>query len=340
MNDNGKIEITDALLVAYINGELDSAAAEKVKAWISESEENTERFNEVAKTWEISGKVEPKPVVVNTESAWENVLGQISEDKGKVIPMGKTSNRRVYWAIAAMIVAIFGVFSILKLTADVDTVIRVAEVPGLVDELPDGSVVTLNANTSLSYPETFATNERRVELKGEAFFDIERNEEKPFIIGLPADAHVKVLGTSFNIRAVEGDSLTEVFVSTGKVEFGRGDSVIILTAGQKGILNNATGELKSLKNEISGVSELYWMEEELSFDGVALNEVVDILNELYPEKVRLTCDSVASERFTSDFNKDKTLREILEVIAETNYLEVSESTVDGQKEFILDCNGF
>lgn len=83
--------------------------------------------------------------------------------------------------------------------------------------LPDGTRVTLNAGSAISYPEAFEKNIRKVALTGEAFFDVTRNEKAPFVI-TTGDVVTKVLGTSFNIRAYPENKAVQVAVVTGKVK--------------------------------------------------------------------------------------------------------------------------
>ncbi|MCD9018797.1 FecR family protein [Parachryseolinea silvisoli] len=83
-------------------------------------------------------------------------------------------------------------------------------------DLPDGSVAFLNAGSTLTFPEAFSDTLRSVALTGEAFFEVVKNPEKPFVVKT-ADIQTRVLGTSFNVRSFESDSATAVSLVTGKV---------------------------------------------------------------------------------------------------------------------------
>ena len=85
------------------------------------------------------------------------------------------------------------------------------------DTLSDGSVVALNKNSTLSYPKSFDTKLRQVTLKGEAFFEVKRNFEQAFIISA-GESFVKVLGTSFNVKAYADSANVEVTVVSGLVQ--------------------------------------------------------------------------------------------------------------------------
>lgn len=107
--------------------------------------------------------------------------------------------------------------------------------------LPDGSVVFLNAASTLKYPVNFKGSSRDVYLKGEAFFDIHHDAKHPFHVH-SGQLNVTVLGTSFNVKAYTGDLFTKVEVATGKVGVlnGRG-KVYMLLPGEEMAVNNVTG---------------------------------------------------------------------------------------------------
>lgn len=337
MDENEKIEITDALLMGHINGELNSEMNAIVSNWISAKSSNEEHYSSLRKAWEAAGEIEPKPVVVDTNLAWKNVMGQITEKDEKVIPINRSYKRNVYLSLAASVVVLFGVLAWLKFggNGELEYTTVVSEIPGFVDELPDGSTVTFNANTSLVYPVEFVENERRVTLNGEAFFDIERNEEKPFIIDLPQETYVKVLGTSFNIKAVEGDSLTHVFVNTGKVEFGDGNETLILVAGQKGIYNRNTGKLTRDDSKTTGLEEMFWKNEKVRFDDVPLKEAIRIMNAIAGDSLILDCPSVADQLIVSSYLKDGSIEQFLNSLPDSYGLNYS-VTADGK--YRVECD--
>src|SRR6185312_4176868 len=101
-------------------------------------------------------------------------------------------------------------------------------------QLPDGSLVWLNAASSLKYPTAFATSERIVELKGEGYFKITKDRTKPFKVKLADGSEVKVLGTHFNIMAYENENSKDVTLLEGSVEITKGNNEQNLTPGQQG----------------------------------------------------------------------------------------------------------
>lgn len=107
-------------------------------------------------------------------------------------------------------------------------------------KLTDGTQVRLGPASMLDYPDKFASDERLVTLKGDAFFDVAHRNDQPFIIQTTA-FQVKVLGTSFNMHAFEEDELSKIALFTGKVEILRDDMHLVIVPGQVFIYNNALG---------------------------------------------------------------------------------------------------
>lgn len=326
--------------MAYLNKELSNEEMLQVDRWLIQSSDNMDLLNDVRSAWKMTGTLEPNPVQVDTNQAWNKVLGQINTSGQKVIPIQSAQpKRRMLFAVAAAVIALVGVSTVflfqdggnsgkLELTAQ-NEVIN--------ERLSDGTDVTLNANSVLAYPPEFDENERRVELKGEAFFDVERNEEKPFVIDLPNEFYVKVLGTSFNIKAIDGSESTEVFVNSGKVEFGSESDKIILTAGEKGIMDNATGKVEKISNEVEAMKEMFWMDQYMEFRGKSVSQIVETLNELYTDKVVLNCIE-QSEKILNTTLRQESLEEFLENLASTANLKVNKETSESGTIFYLDCH--
>lgn len=243
-------------------------------------------------------------------------------------------NRFIFPAIAAALVLLGGILSVLfMMNSEIPQMEMTSQSEVVRDVLDDGTEVTLNENSVLSYPKEFTGDERRVQLSGEAFFDVERDEKKPFIIDLHNDFYVKVLGTSFNIDANESDSITEVYVHSGKVEFGSKEDKIILTAGEKGIMNNNTGAVRKVMEDDLGLEELFWIDQTLEFDGEPLVEVVRVLEKVYNHTITINCPGIENEPIKTYHSKE-TLDEVLEVIAEVHQLKVV--MFDGT--YVLECN--
>ena len=156
--------------------------------------------------------------------------------------------------------------------------------------LEDGSIIALKPNSSIEYPEKFSTSDRRIVLTGEAFFDVTKDKNRPFII-TAADVTVKVLGTSFNVMAYAGANEISVAVKTGKVSVAKSKDKtsqnphipeeVILTPNQE-VTYNTTQELFSKKlvaepQIILAKPTLF----ETQYDGVPVVKILNVLEENY-----------------------------------------------------------
>jgi hypothetical protein len=153
--------------------------------------------------------------------------------------------------------------------------------------MEDGTIITLKPNSSIEYPDTFADNERKIVLKGEAFFDVSKDKNRPFIIST-SEVRVKVLGTSFNIVAYEGAKEVSVAVKTGKVSVAKSKAVVaaepeevILTPNQE-VVYNTTEELflKKLVAEPALILERPTLFE-TQYDGAPVVKILSVLEQNY-----------------------------------------------------------
>lgn len=110
--------------------------------------------------------------------------------------------------------------------------------------LPDGTKVWLNAASSITYPTVFTGNSRKVEINGEAYFEVVKNAQMPFIVAIPRGGEVKVLGTHFNINAYEDEDAVRTTLLEGSVTVkSAAESFIFLKPGEQAVLSRANSPL-------------------------------------------------------------------------------------------------
>lgn len=146
--------------------------------------------------------------------------------------------------------------------------------------LQDGSFVHLNAVSSISYPRKFDEKSREIEILGEAYFSVERDEKRPFNIKVK-DHTVRVLGTSFSIKSYdEEDFSVTVESGTVSVELNQDDlTPVVLTKGEKLVFNPETEDIQVLT--VNSEDELSWRKGILRFDATPMTEVEKILERWY-----------------------------------------------------------
>ena len=169
--------------------------------------------------------------------------------------------------------------------------------------LEDGTVITLKPNSTIEYPAVFEKDARRIMLKGEAFFDVSKDKNRPFIIST-SQLRVKVLGTSFNVVAYEGAKEASVAVKTGKVSVVKTNHVVtpepdeeevILTPNQEVVYNSAEDLFsKKLVAEPEVILEKPTVFA-TQYDGAPVVKILSVLEEnygidiQYDEKILSNC---------------------------------------------------
>ena len=248
METNKKIEYWD-LIAKYYSDECTQYETNDILKWKNENIDNQISFNQVKEDLEIIN-LNRSMNKINVDSAWEKLRDRIQKDEQKAPIIEEEKNRNVtfpailkYAAIIILLISVGFFFTkVYQNIFDNGKMMEFVSLSNLSKEivLPDGSTVILNANSKISYPNVFASNERRINLEGEAFFDVTKNPEMPFIIEVN-DAEVKVLGTSFNVNASIPEHKIEVFVETGLVQLSRKTNInekILIKPGNVGVMSN------------------------------------------------------------------------------------------------------
>ena len=188
------------------------------------------------------------------------------------------------------------------------------------DRLPDGSVVTVNKNSRLTYPGEFAQNQREVTLLGgEAFFNVVPDQAKPFIVRVQ-DITVRVVGTSFNVK--HGGGKTEVIVETGSVLVSQQSHQIRLQPREK--VRVAAKNPKLVREQNKDQLYTYYRSNEFVANQTPLWRMVEVLNEAYDARIVIARKELRDLPLTTTF-KNQSLDTILTVIKETLHLEVVKS---------------
>ncbi|WP_316820442.1 FecR family protein [Pedobacter gandavensis] len=179
-------------------------------------------------------------------------------------------------------------------------------------KLPDGTLVCLNAESILRFPESFKGNHRTLEFSGEAYFEVAKDPSKPFIIQT-SKTKVQVLGTRFNLRALATETATSVVVEEGKVRFlGKsGQQETILRANTRGIFDSSSPLPIMSVQKVDASKFIAWKNNELLLDNLTIEELAQTLERWYNVKIRISRTELAQERYTGNFNNPN-LKQVLE----------------------------
>lgn len=185
--------------------------------------------------------------------------------------------------------------------------------------LADGTRVWLNSATKLIFPQNFTGKERRVMLSGEAFFDVARDENKPFIVET-SRMDVKVLGTRFNVNAYTDNEVVSTTLVDGSVEVASGtQKPITLVPGEQAY--GEAGELE--KREVNIRLYTSWIDGRFMFNNVELEEIAKQISRWYDVEIFFTNENVKRTRFTGGMVKFKPLDDLIRMIESTSPVRFS-----------------
>lgn len=281
----------------------------------AQQEDNAQKLADFRRVWELTAT--GSMPVFNAGEGWTELESRLAP------PVQKDSIRLfpLVAKIAASLLLLIAAWFYLPglFTEETVSILAGAGEQRLVI-LPDSTQVWLNAGATLQYPRSFTGSRRLVSLQGEAFFEVTQDPTKPFIIET-ASTQTKVLGTSFNVKALPDMPVT-VTVATGKVQFSAldGDRQVILLPGDAGTFDPEQHTLINYANKDPRFLE--WHNHTLVFTKTPLNQVFQTLEEVY----HIDISSVDSPCvFTGTF-QNAPEQEILEVLSATIGLTWSASS--------------
>lgn len=246
---------------------------------------------------------------LDTQKAWERFT---SEQKISVVfPL-----RRYLYRVAAVLLVLISIGTFYIWNKTTPEWVVIATHSGQVKEvyLPDNSIVSLAGNSQIRYDRRkYGKEQRTIEMKGKAFFRVHQDEASPFSVQTQYTETV-VLGTSFQIE--EKNLKTEIYVSTGKVQFiaGKEMKALVLTKGMSALYVEKTDELSSSVTE--NINYLSWKTKQLCFKNTPLIQVINDLSNYYQVSVINTKNDAQEIELTATFD-NMPLEEVLLIINET-----------------------
>ena len=290
---------------------------------MNENAANKEYYSQLKKIWDNSKELAAESTL-DVNKAWERFQKRVA---GKNESPKIVNSRGFSWMrIAASIILIAGLgiaaYFMINNNEPKEMVAQAGQ-NVLVDTLSDGSVITLNKKSTITYPSKFKRNTRAIALKGEAFFNVAPDKKKPFIISVN-DVQVTVVGTSFNIKSENGN--TEVVVETGIVRVTRSGKTVELIAGEK--INISANDSAATKEAVTDKLYNYYRSKEFVCDDTPLWKLVQVVNEAYDAKIIIGRKDLNDKRLTTTFNNES-LEQVLEVIRLTFDITITKKE-DGQ----------
>lgn len=279
----------------------------ELETWIEANTENASKIHDFEKIYTQSAS-EQTTLSFDPHSEWQELQTMI-----KVETESKSARtiRMFPWLarIAAAVILVIGFTFIFyqyqnlqSNDLNIQNMVQTDESGQKVIELTDGSKVWLNRNSELLYPESFEGETRTIYLKGEAFFEVTPDKNKPFIVH-SGSSKTTVLGTSFNLRAYSKEDEVKLTVVTGKVAFTLADDKegVIVTPGDAAVLFNDTKLISQYRNE--DVNFLSWKTRQLQFDDSPMGQLIQSLENHYNIDIEVEQSETLNCRFTGDFQQ-------------------------------------
>lgn len=193
-------------------------------------------------------------------------------------------------------------------------------------QLSDGTIVWMNAGSTLTYPRIFDNNKREVTLEGEAFFEVSRDPEKPFIIKTDKQS-IKVLGTSFNVDNYKNRSQVRTTILSGEVKISTDYGYEILHSGQQITVSSKGNIVKKVYPQ----DAIAWKEGRFLFDNERLEDVMDKIGVWYDIHIEFSHSELKEERIFATGNRQENLSMVLDKIEATG---VANFTIEKEKILI------
>ena len=265
----------------------------------------------------------------HTDQAWNNLYERLEqdglltlEDARKEQTIGRSPALKWAVGIAAFVVGAVSIFALLHLNtpsaADTLMLHNAKGEPTLVTSFEDGSIIYLSEQASVEYPSHFAQDRREISLQGDAFFDVSKSPERPFIIHTQT-AVIEVLGTSFNVKSKDDEAFS-LSVRTGKVKVTSklDNQTVFVNAGETALLQSAglhtlpTSDLAQFNNYLRHIH----------FKDQTLGDIVRMINE-NTDSVQLKIAPELSDRRLTVTFRDNSPADMAQIICAGLGLELS-----------------
>ena len=323
------------LILGYLEGSNNPQDNQKLHDWLNQDRNNQELMEKLQKIWNSPDEQRPVP---DTDSAWQEVIEKagidISKEKPESVIRLNNPPRSVFNQLfgnkilkLAAVIIFASIISFLAYQWNNPVILQELRVPlaqKMTVTLSDGSKIVLDAGSYLQYPEKFKGAERQVFFKGEGYFEVNGDSNKPFVVHT-GESIIRVLGTRFNIRTWPYNQLSRVSLTVveGRVSFqaegaeSEKNRVVVSEGEYSELLENQPPTAPKSVNTEEYIS---WKNRAINFRNAPLREVLDQLERWYDVQIELDDQEPANNRVAL-YVDNKSLQDILEVIALMNNLQ-------------------
>jgi len=329
-------------VIRYISGDYTDEDKLFVDKWIKEDPARKQTLEELQKMWELTGSLK----LGNEEQAWNKLRyrverqKQVTTSRKKVRSRKRKRSRRDYAGVNMFI----KIAAILFITAGIALYMYSLSNYSMKEMEPekrqtvyqtitsergeqvhfrfkDGTKVILNAESKLTYSDTYGDSTRDLQLEGEAYFKVNHDHPIPFVV-YAKSARVEDIGTEFNISAYPEQEKTDVVVAKGKVKVSTRLSPpsVILTEEEGVSVKEGAQALQIVRADLQ--KTMGWLEDRLLFDGEPLTQIINRLERRYKIEVEVADASLLDKKITASFI-DESVENIAILLAESMEVDYS-----------------
>lgn len=328
LNMEKQIEI-DILIIRLLAGEASPHEKQLVSEWLEKSDENKALYNELADIW-LSAGIAENADNYDVEEAVTRFRDKIRQTSGSKINKIKFFEALKYAAVVLLFLGLPLSFYLGKKSIPTDntlTTISCAYGDRSSVVLPDSSRVWLNSGSKLTFNSNF-TNDRKVELVGEAFFSVSKDKCHPFVVKA-SDIDIKVLGTEFNVKAYADENIVSTTLIEGAVEVNSKNEVTNLKPDQRLTFDKSSQNIRV--QDLTNTSiDTEWREGRFVFNNETLAELKPKLERWFDCDIVFGDSEVQTRRFTGVLQRES----ILEAISYFDLSNYVTCKIEGNKIII------
>lgn len=299
------------LIIGYLQNNLTQEETDCFYNWVNESASNKELFFEIKAMYDAGL---PLSTPLETSESWGRLLNKKKNSQSRRFNLWYQIS--TYAAVALLAVAISSMYFLFFHEEDNSLYSKYIGGDGLeadVVELPDGTHISLGSKTTFNYDKDYGKDKRIVYLEGEAYFDVAKQKDKPFIVKTK-EQDIEALGTKFNVMAYPLDSLVVTTLSEGSVRLTSLNMAhpTILKPDQQLIYNRNTK--KSYLQDVDAQQYSSWTSGYYYFPQQSLQAILDRLSHVYGIQFTVNSEALNKRTFTGTFYRGQSIKDIMDII--------------------------
>jgi ferric-dicitrate binding protein FerR (iron transport regulator) len=282
--------------------------------WIGQSIENQRLYSEQKRLWNLF-EIHQKVQKIDERKAYQKISDQLFIKK-KVNVLGWIQRIAAILLLPVVVASVYYFYSQKVNHNQFSTVYNTVETPlGMRSSLtlPDGTLVWLNAGSSISYPVLFANNSRKVSLSGEAYFEVKKNKKWPFIVSAK-NMDIIVSGTTFNCNAYPENNQIQTVLVEGAVSLTNSSATVnvSMTPGELATFSSSDQKVVKVKTDLQ--KYVAWKSGKLMFRDDKMNKVVEKLERWYNVEFEIEDKEIEDYIYTATF-VDESLDQVLKMLS-------------------------